>query len=284
MWSLPLILIKEHRCQARTNSCALEKGPWDVNDISCSSTIYLLKVLYLGYEVSSQYSVFTGHFGESQWDNIPKPLSLVDDSISVGQVGSILHSGLTRLSNHSVNLCLDFLWVRTQIQNIIQFKYHKSISTSIILRTDPVSLGSSSWIWGPSVKWWQRTLSQPQSSPGCKQSVWLCWSQQVDLPSSGSRKDCYVIILTAQLLWAMMTYELSIYWTEVSVIEFKGALLKIRKIIPSPPLPGKHLYNHGGHRGSIPPGASLFHLAGKLWFSRSWNGWSGEVLAGTWAD
>lgn len=56
-------------------------------------------------------------FVKGHGDNAGKSLCLMDDSVSVGQVGSVGLRGLTRLSNHSVYLCLDFLWVRKQSQS-----------------------------------------------------------------------------------------------------------------------------------------------------------------------
>lgn len=71
------------------------------------------QVLHLGYEVSAQCCVFCSHFRESGRNDVPKPLDLVDDGVSVRHVRSVRHSGLTELSDHSVNLLLDFLcWVK----------------------------------------------------------------------------------------------------------------------------------------------------------------------------
>lgn len=70
--------------------------------------VSLVKVVYLWYEVSSQCCVFVGHFREARRNNIPHPLKLVNDGISVRHVGSVAHVGLTILSDHSVYLCLDF--------------------------------------------------------------------------------------------------------------------------------------------------------------------------------
>lgn len=66
-------------------------------------------VVHLGYEVSSQCGVFCSHFGESCRNEVPKSLDLVNDSVSVGHVGSVGYGGLTELSDHSVDLFLDFL-------------------------------------------------------------------------------------------------------------------------------------------------------------------------------
>lgn len=97
-----------------------EKSDQDVDDgcLEASSTFLQFEihlcvspviVLYLRYEVSSQCSVFTGHFGESRRNNISHPLKLMNDSVRVRHVGSVSHVGLTILSDHSVYLCLDFL-------------------------------------------------------------------------------------------------------------------------------------------------------------------------------
>lgn len=64
---------------------------------------------HLGYEVFSQCCVLGSHFGGSCWDSICKPLDLVNDSVSVRHVGSVGNGGLTELSDHSVDLLLDFL-------------------------------------------------------------------------------------------------------------------------------------------------------------------------------
>lgn len=39
---------------------------------------------YLWNKVSSQCCVFTGHFGESKWNNISHPLDFMDDCVSIG--------------------------------------------------------------------------------------------------------------------------------------------------------------------------------------------------------
>ena len=66
--------------------------------------------MHLRYEVTTQCCVL-GSFSESiQRNNVSHPLDLMDDSVSVGHVGSVGHSGLTALSDHSFYLCLDLFY------------------------------------------------------------------------------------------------------------------------------------------------------------------------------
>ncbi len=65
--------------------------------------------MHLGYEVTSQCRVLGGHSESIERNNVSHPLDLMDDSVSVGQVGSISHSGLAGLSDHAVYLCLDLV-------------------------------------------------------------------------------------------------------------------------------------------------------------------------------
>lgn len=65
--------------------------------------------MHLGYEVTAQCCVLGGHSESIERNDVPHPLDLVDDSVSVGQDGSVRHSGLPGLSDHSVYLCLDFV-------------------------------------------------------------------------------------------------------------------------------------------------------------------------------
>lgn len=67
--------------------------------------------MYLWQQVPSQGSVLGGHSESVQRNNVPHPLGLVDDSIRVGQVGSVCHSGLAGPSDGPVYLDLDFLCV-----------------------------------------------------------------------------------------------------------------------------------------------------------------------------
>lgn len=64
--------------------------------------------MHLGYEVTTQDCVLGSHPESIEWNDVSHPLDLVDDSISVRQVGFVCHGGLTGLSDHSVYLFLDF--------------------------------------------------------------------------------------------------------------------------------------------------------------------------------
>lgn len=67
--------------------------------------------MYLWQEVPSQGRVLGGHSESVQRNDVPHPLGLVDDSIRVGQVGSVCHSGLAAPPDGPVYLGLDFLCV-----------------------------------------------------------------------------------------------------------------------------------------------------------------------------
>lgn len=140
--------------------------------LGITSTIHLIhrgtvvnavaNVYHLEYEVSPHCCVFASHLGETQRHNVAHPLCLMDDSVSVGHVGSVRHVRLAGLSYHSVYLSLDLPW-REKVKGSI----NRSINHAGAVEesTPPVSLGSSSCRPGPSVRWWQRTPSQPRSGP-----------------------------------------------------------------------------------------------------------------------
>ena len=65
--------------------------------------------MHLRYEVTAKSCVFGSHPESIERNNVSHPLDLMDDSVSVGQVESVRHSGLAGLSDHSVYLCLDVL-------------------------------------------------------------------------------------------------------------------------------------------------------------------------------
>lgn len=66
--------------------------------------------MHLRYEVTAQCCVLGSHSESIEWNNVSHPLDLMDNSISVGKVGSVCHTGQTGLSNHSVYLCMDLVW------------------------------------------------------------------------------------------------------------------------------------------------------------------------------
>lgn len=49
------------------------------------------------------------HVGYVQGQDVSHPLDLMNDRISVGHVLSVFYCGLSGLTNHGVNLSLDFL-------------------------------------------------------------------------------------------------------------------------------------------------------------------------------
>lgn len=64
----------------------------------------------LWYRVALQLQLLVGDVWQSERCNVAKPLDLVDDSVSVGHIGSIVHGWLSGLSNHAVDLSLDLLY------------------------------------------------------------------------------------------------------------------------------------------------------------------------------
>lgn len=63
----------------------------------------------LWHRVALQLELLVGDVWQSQRCNVAKPLDLVDDGVSVGHIGSIVHGWLSGLSNHTVDLSLDLL-------------------------------------------------------------------------------------------------------------------------------------------------------------------------------
>ena len=58
--------------------------------------------IHLGDEVTAQCRILGSHSESIERNNVPDPLDLVDDSVSVRQVGPVCHSGKAVLSDHSV--------------------------------------------------------------------------------------------------------------------------------------------------------------------------------------
>lgn len=65
---------------------------------------------HFGDEAAAQRRVLSGLSEGVERNDVSHPLDLMDDSVSVGQVGPVGHSGQAVLSDHSVDLCLNFLW------------------------------------------------------------------------------------------------------------------------------------------------------------------------------
>lgn len=71
--------------------------------------------------VASQLEVSVGDVRQTERNYVAHPLDLVDDSVSVGQVCTVLHARLSGLSNHSVYFSLDFFcgtWRRRRDQKM----------------------------------------------------------------------------------------------------------------------------------------------------------------------
>ena len=64
----------------------------------------------LGDDVVSEFNVMGHHMGQTGGDQVNVSLDLVDHSIRVGHVASVLHAGVPVSSNHMVNLFLDLNW------------------------------------------------------------------------------------------------------------------------------------------------------------------------------
>lgn len=63
----------------------------------------------LWYRVALQLELLVGDVWQSERCNVAKPLDLMDYSISVGHIGSIVHGRVSGLSDHAVDLSLNLL-------------------------------------------------------------------------------------------------------------------------------------------------------------------------------
>lgn len=66
--------------------------------------------LYLGQKVTSEMSVPNDIMGDTHGHNISQSLYLVDHSICVGHLDSVIHTWDPVCSNHLVNLFMDLGW------------------------------------------------------------------------------------------------------------------------------------------------------------------------------
>lgn len=63
----------------------------------------------LWYCVALQLELLVGDAWQSKRCDVAKPLDLMDNSVGVGHVDSIVHGWLSGLSDHAVDLGLDLL-------------------------------------------------------------------------------------------------------------------------------------------------------------------------------
>lgn len=66
--------------------------------------------LYLGQKVTSEMSVPNDIMGDTHGHNICQSLYLVDHSVCVGHLDSVIHTWDPVCSNHLVNLFMDLGW------------------------------------------------------------------------------------------------------------------------------------------------------------------------------
>lgn len=67
-------------------------------------------ILHLGQKVASEMSVPNDIMWDTQGHNICHSLYLMDHSICVGHLASVIHAWYPMWSNHPVNLFMDLCW------------------------------------------------------------------------------------------------------------------------------------------------------------------------------
>lgn len=63
---------------------------------------------HLGEEEVSKLGILGDSAGQAHGDHVSESLDLMDHSLCVGHLGSVLKLGMTVLADHAVNLLMDF--------------------------------------------------------------------------------------------------------------------------------------------------------------------------------